>query len=167
MHSELNIKSPIIFILLLGFSLCIKGQISSKLSYNKVDKSVSITLENLTESTFRLCNPLDSLSPQDLTYFTVKYLGKQRGIVYSYRVPLSMSIGGEEGKGTFISPREKKSFRIVLRPETTNVIYYVQIGAHIEVKNISGLQNTETGLHKNLFIKEISETYPISETILK
>lgn len=161
-------KTILVIITLFGFSLTAKSQITSKLSYDKLEETVSLTLENLTDSIFCLCNPVDSIFPQNLTYFTVKYLGAMRNIVYySYRVAPSMSIGGERGKGVFLLPKENKKFKIKLRPETENLIYYIQIGAHIEVTNLTSPLNSKTGINQNLFIKEISETYPTLDAKIK
>lgn len=88
-------------------------------------------------------------------------------VYYSYRVAPSMSIGGERGKGVFLLPKENKKFKIKLRPETENLIYYIQIGAHIEVTNLTSPLNSKTGINRNLFIKEISETYPTLDAKIK
>lgn len=161
-------RTILVIVMLFAFSSTVKSQIASELSYDKLEETVSLTLENLTDSTFRLCNPADSIFPRNLTYFTVKYLGAMRNIVYySYRVTPSMSMGGEKGKGVFLLPKEKKNFKIRLRPETKNLIYYIQIGVHIEVVNSTNSPNFKADINQNLFIKEISETYPTLDAKIK
>lgn len=150
-----------IILFILAIPSITKAQIiSSDFSYDETTKTASLTMENLTDSTFFISNVSDAEVRESLTYFIVKYLDRNKDVLYAKEVKTSISIGGQGGIGTCLFPKEKKTFKIIISPShDISNISFVQIGAHIGAEVISK-HHTRSKSKQSFFIKEILETYP-------
>lgn len=154
-------KTISIILFSLAYLLAAKAQvISSAYSYNNIAKTASLTLENLTDSVFLICNVADAEVRESLTYFIVKYLDRNKDVLQAKEIKTTISIGGQGGIGACLFPGEKKTFKIKISPshDIPN-ISFLQIGVHIGVEILSN-PSKETSSKQRFFIKEILETYP-------